>query len=210
MKSSFDRRQFLASTATIGTALAAGLSPTAVIAADYPHTAKPEAPMAPLSLDSLYSSSLSATSLTGEAADRIAIQDLINGWAHCADRRLPEKQAALFTDDGVVSIYMGDPATNQPVSTLKGAAELIPALGDLRKFVQTTHLNGQSTVVVQGDRAVGESYCLAHQISETDGKRTLQILSIRYHDDFVRQGDRWLFAQRKLIIDWSETRPLAA
>ena len=209
MKAQFDRRQFLASTATIG-ALAAGLSPTAVIAADRPNTAKSEAPMATLSLDSLYTSSLSATSLTGEAADRFAIQDLINGWAHCADRRLPEKQAALFTADGTVSIYMGDPATNQPVSTLKGAAELIPALGDLRKFAQTTHMNGQSTVVVQGDRAVGESYCFAHQISEQDGKRTLQILSIRYYDDFVRQGDRWLFAHRKLIIDWSETRPLVA
>jgi hypothetical protein len=105
---------------------------------------------------------------------------------------------------------MGDPEKTQPVSILRGAAELIPALGDLRKFSQTTHMNGQSTVVVQGDRAAGESYCFAHQISEEGGQRKLQILAIRYYDDFVRQGDRWLFAHRKLIIDWSETRPLAA
>ncbi len=166
--------------------------------------------MAALSLDSLYTSSLSAIALTGEAADRFAIQDLINGWAHCADRRLPEKQAALFTADGVVSTYMGDPEKTQPVATYRGAAELIPALGQLRAFSQTTHMNGQSTIMVKGDRAVGESYCFAHQISEKDGKRTLQVLAIRYYDDFVRQGDRWLFAHRKLIIDWSETRPLVA
>ncbi|MBN9548730.1 MAG: nuclear transport factor 2 family protein [Alphaproteobacteria bacterium] len=166
--------------------------------------------MATLSLDTLYTGLLSATSLTGEAADRFAIQDLINGWAHYADRRLPEKQAALFTSDGVVSIYMGDPEKTQPVSILRGAAELIPALGDLHKFSQTTHMNGQSTVVVRGDRAVGESYCFAHQISEEGGQRKLQILAIRYYDDFMRQGDHWLFAQRKLIIDWSETRQLAA
>jgi len=166
--------------------------------------------MATVSLDSLYRGSLSATSLTGEAADRFAIQDLINGWAHCADRRLPEKQAALFTADGVVSMYMGDPAKAKPVATYRGAAELIPALGQLRKFSQTTHMNGQSTVVVQGDRAMGETYCFAHQISDEGGQRKLEILAIRYYDEFVRQGDRWLFAHRKLIIDWSETRPLVA
>jgi hypothetical protein len=96
MTEDFDRRQFLSSAAAVGAALATGLAPSAVIAADHLNTAKSEAPMAALSLDSLYTSSLSATSLTGEAADRFAIQDLINGWAHCADRRLPEKQAALL------------------------------------------------------------------------------------------------------------------
>lgn len=203
----YDRRRVLAGTA--GTFLAAGaLGASAGLARTSGSHSKQETDMAGLSLGSLYTTSVSATSLTGEAADRIAIAELINAWAHCADRRLPEQQAALFTADGVVAVYMGDPATHPPVAVQRGRAELVAALADLRKFSQTTHLNGQSTVVVQGDRAVGESHCFAHQLYEEDGRRKLQVLAIRYHDDFLREADRWLFAARKLIIDWSETRTL--
>jgi hypothetical protein len=41
-----------------------------------------------------------------------------------------------------------------------------------------------------------------------DGQRTLMIASIRYLDQFARQSDgSWLFAERKLMVDWTETRP---
>jgi hypothetical protein len=166
--------------------------------------------MTSLSQDALYSTSVNATSLTGEAADRIAIRELIDAWAHCADRRLAEKQAELFTVQGKYSIYDGDPATHAPIGMRQGKNQIVEALGALRKFAGTTHFNGQSVIVVQGDRAVGESYCLAHQLLEKDGARTLQVLSIRYLDSFERVGDRWLFAERKLIIDWSDTRASAS
>ena len=166
--------------------------------------------MTSLSQDALYSTSIKATSLTGEAADRIAIRELIDAWAHCADRRLAEQQAELFTAHGKYSIYNGDPATHAPIGTRQGKDQIVETLGALKKFVATTHFNGQSAIVVQADRAVGESYCLAHQLLEKDGARTLQLLSIRYLDDFERVGDRWLFAERKLIIDWSDIRPPAS
>ncbi len=162
--------------------------------------------MTPLSQDSLYTTSLSATTLAGEAADRIAIRELIDAWAHCADRRLAERQAGLFTEDGGYDVYTADPATSAPIDGRRGRAEIVKALAVLDKYTHTTHFNGQSAVVIQGDRAVGESYCLAHQIFEENGERKLQLLSIRYHDDFARVGDRWFFVHRKLIIDWSDTR----
>jgi hypothetical protein len=61
-------------------------------------------------------------------------------------------------------------------------------------------------VIVDGDRAVGESYCMAYQLWDENGERKMQILSIRYLDRFVREGEGWLFAERQLIIDWSDTR----
>ncbi|HKN89277.1 MAG TPA: nuclear transport factor 2 family protein [Acidimicrobiia bacterium] len=74
----------------------------------------------------------------------------------------------------------------------------------------TTHFNGQSTVSVDGDRATGESYCLAHHLSkDEDGQRTMMIASIRYLDEFVKQDGDWLFAERRLMVDWTETRPSA-
>jgi hypothetical protein len=33
------------------------------------------------------------------------------------------------------------------------------------------------------------------------------IASLRYEDTFAKVGDAWLFAERNLILDWSETRP---
>ncbi|MGO8949502.1 MAG: nuclear transport factor 2 family protein [Ktedonobacterales bacterium] len=64
---------------------------------------------------------------------------------------------------------------------------------------------GQSTIAINGDHALGESYCLAHHLWKKDRKRTLLVVSIRYYDKMVRSGDRWLFEERKLIIDWVDT-----
>ncbi|MFI6086204.1 nuclear transport factor 2 family protein [Streptomyces sp. NPDC051217] len=38
-------------------------------------------------------------------ADRLAIRELVDAWARCADRRLPDQQAALFTPDGTVTVH---------------------------------------------------------------------------------------------------------
>ena len=76
----------------------------------------------------------------------------------------------------------------------------------LNTFTATTHFNGQSDAVISGDHAVGETYCIAYELSTEDGQRKLQTLSIRYRDKFVRQDDRWYFAERTLIIDWKDSR----
>jgi hypothetical protein len=70
------------------------------------------------------------------------------------------------------------------------------------------HFNGQSTVVLDGVAATGESYCLAHHVQIQDGRRSLMVASIRYLDTFTRQAGRWLFSERRLMVDWIETRPL--
>jgi hypothetical protein len=64
---------------------------------------------------------------------------------------------------------------------------------------------------LDGDRATGESYCLAHHLSAgEDGQRTMMIASIRYLDEYVKQDGGWLFAERRLMVNWTETRPSTA
>jgi hypothetical protein len=58
-----------------------------------------------------------------------------------------------------------------------------------------------------GDHATGESYCIAHHLFTEDGERKLMVAWLRYVDTFVRAGDAWLFAERNLFVDWTETRP---
>ena len=68
-----------------------------------------------------------------EAADGLAIRELFDAYAHCADRRDAEDQKALFTAD--------------------------------------------------------------------------MIASLRFLDTFAKIDGSWYFAERKLLLDWSETQP---
>jgi ketosteroid isomerase-like protein len=142
-----------------------------------------------------------------EAADRVALRALFDAYAHCADRRDAERQKALFTDDTVFAVYM-EGEGSEPTYVLNGREALAPVFADLNRYEVTTHFNGQSTVTVDGDRATGESYTIAHHLYTEDGERKIMIASLRYRDVFAKVSGHWLFAERKLILDWSETRGL--
>jgi hypothetical protein len=81
---------------------------------------------------------------------------------------------------------------------------------DLNRYEATTHFNGQSTVTIEGNRATGESYTIAHHVCTEDGIRKIMIASLRYLDTFTKIDQSWYFAERNLILDWSETRSLGA
>jgi ketosteroid isomerase-like protein len=140
-----------------------------------------------------------------EAADRLAIRELFDAYAHCADRRDAEGQKALFTEDTHFMVYM-EGEGSEPTQVLNGREALTPVFDDLNRYEVTTHFNGQSTVALNGDRATGESYCLAHHLYTEDGERKLMVASLRYLDTFVKSDRAWLFAERKLYLDWTETR----
>jgi SnoaL-like protein len=148
------------------------------------------------------------TELTpAEAADRLALRELFDAYAHCADRRDAEGQKALLTDDTRFAVYM-DGEASETTYVLEGREALTPVFDDLNRYEATTHFNGQSTVTIDGDRATGESYTIAHHIYSEDGNRQIMIASLRYLDTFAKLDGRWYFAERNLIVDWSETRSL--
>jgi SnoaL-like domain len=140
-----------------------------------------------------------------ELADRLAIRALVDAYAHCADRRDADGQKALFTDDTHFAVYMDGEGT-EPSQELNGREALTPVFADLNRYEATTHFNGQSTIALDGDRATGESYCLAHHLSTEGGERKLMVASLRYRDTFVKRDGAWLFAERKLYVDWTDTR----
>jgi hypothetical protein len=96
---------------------------------------------------------------------------------------------------------------SEPSYVLEGRKALTPVFADLDRYDATTHLNGQSTVAIDRDRATGESYTIAHHLFTEDGNRKIMIASLRYLDTFAKIEGRWYFAERKLLLDWSETRP---
>lgn len=144
-----------------------------------------------------------------QLADRLAIRELVDAYAYCADRRDAAGQIALFTEDTDFLVYMN--ASNpSPPQHLRGRAALAPVFDELNTYESTMHFNGQSTTVLDGDDASGVTYCLAHHVKVDGSARSLMIAAIRYLDSFVKHDGSWFFSQRKLMVDWTETRSLAA
>ena len=144
-----------------------------------------------------------------EAADRLAIRELVEAYAHCADRRDAKGQMALFTADTHFVVYMNakDPTPSQE---LHSRDALVPVFADLNKYDATTHFIGQNTIdTLTGNRAIGETYCLAHHVKIDGEKRRLMLASLLYHDTFVKMDGEWLFAERLLYVDWLEERALS-
>src|SRR6202011_128748 len=144
-----------------------------------------------------------------EAGDRLAIRELIEAYAHCADRRDAKGQMALFTKETHFVVYMNakDPTPSQE---LRSREALAPVFAELNKYDATTHFVGQSTIfTLTDDRGTGEAYCLAHHVTVDGGKPRLMIASLRYLDTFVKIDDAWLFAERQLYVDWIEERALS-
>jgi len=144
-----------------------------------------------------------------EAAHRLAIRELIEAYAHCADRRDAKGQMALFTTDTHFVVYMNarDP---QPSQELHSREALEPVFAALNHYDATTHFVGQSTITsLTSDRATGEAYCLAHHVTVDGNTRRLMVASLRYLDTFAKIEGAWLFAERLLYVDWLDERLLS-
>ena len=142
-----------------------------------------------------------------ETADRLAIREVFDAYAHCADTRDAEGQMALFTPDTRFSVFMDGPNT-EPTSVFEGREALAPVFDDLNRYEQTMHFNGQSTIIIEGSGATGDSYTIAHHVYTEQGTRMMMVAWLRYLDTFAKVEEAWLIAERQIILLWSETRPL--
>src|ERR1700747_1114392 len=110
---------------------------------------------------------------SNEAADRLAIRELVEAYAHCADRRDAKGQMALFTSDTHFVVYMNakDPTASQELHSREPLAPVFS---------------------LTAGGATGEAYCLAHHVTLDGAKRRLMLASLRYLDTFVKVEGAWL------------------
>jgi SnoaL-like domain len=154
--------------------------------------------------------SLSRTAYTNlspeQMADRVAIRELVDAYAHCADRRDLAGQMSLFTA-GVEFLLFNDSRSAEPTQKINGREGLRPLFEGLKSYEATTHFNGQMTITWGHDSVSGELNCLAHLVKVDASQRTLTVVSVRYLDQFVKLGGLWYINQRKALLDWSDSRP---
>jgi hypothetical protein len=145
----------------------------------------------------------------GEAADRLAIREVVEAYAHCADRRDAKGQMALFAEDSHFVVYM-DAKDPKPSQELQSRDEFATVFADLNQYAATMHLLGQTTILtLTRDRGTAETYCMPHHLTIDGRNRHLMIAALRYMDTFVKRDGAWLFEERKLYVDWLEQRTLS-
>lgn len=142
-----------------------------------------------------------------DPASLTALRSLSERYAHAADRGDAEMFAAVFHDDGRLEVH-NPTGASEPAVRLGHELAAIP--GRLRRYDATFHMLGQSTYDIAGDRATGETYCMAHHLTRNDDGATDAVMFIRYVDDYRRDaGAGWRIDVRRVMVDWTEHRTVS-
>jgi hypothetical protein len=137
--------------------------------------------------------------------NRIAIKNLVDTFSILADTKDTKTQALLFTENATVESRVN----GQPGMVLSGRDQIGGAFGAfLQNFETVYHLNGQQTVDIKGDKASGTSYCLVTLIGAENGKKMKTTMGVYYHDEFVKEKNRWLISKRTSNFVWQEKQEL--
>jgi uncharacterized protein (TIGR02246 family) len=141
------------------------------------------------------------------AGEQRELHELVERYAQACDRADGAAVAALFTEDGVLTTWM-DPASDRPTGERTGRAAIAEAVGGIARYAATHHTISSHTSNVEGATAAGETLCTAHHVKEGRGKRTDEVLYIRYVDTFARTSSAWLFSRREVRVQWVSTLPV--
>jgi hypothetical protein len=142
---------------------------------------------------------------------RDELRDLVEHYAHLADRHDGAALAALFVDDARMEIFDHGMSAGGPTRVLDRAG-IAAEVSALDQFRSTLHFLGQQRCgIASHDRATGETYCEAsHVFAAPDGTLVNHVVGLLYLDDYVRVGEQWRFARRRLDFKWVEQRRLAS
>ncbi len=140
-----------------------------------------------------------------EADDERAVRGLALAYALHADRREGDLLAELFEPDASLRMAWRDASTPPAVS--RGRRQIAAVARHLGRFTSTFHLVvANHTVHLHGDVADGVVYCVAHHLSEVEGRSTDQVMYIRYLDRYRRTEGTWHIADRETQVEWVEER----
>lgn len=131
--------------------------------------------------------------------DKLDCTELVTRVARAIDRCDAEMLKTLFYPD----------ATDDHGIFKGTAAEFIewvmPLLGSMKR---TQHIIGQVLIEVDGDKANGESYFVAHHALNTPNGDIFMIAAGRYLDRFERRDGEWKISHRQVVFDWNSVTPL--
>ncbi len=126
--------------------------------------------------------------------DKSACTELVHKLARAIDRCDADLVAAVFHPD----------ATDDHGGFKGTASDFVPWVMEVLKGMRRTqHIIGNVLVDVEGDRAAGESYFIAHHVLPGEGGERFMVAAGRYLDRFERRDGSWRIAHRHAVYDWS-------
>lgn len=134
--------------------------------------------------------------------DERAVRRLAERYALAVDRRDAEALAELFAADAVLVTAGGEMRGHDDIRAIP------QRLGE--RYRVTHHLVSGHDVRFEPSAAAatGTVECLAKHVYEQEGIERVYVMHLRYHDRYRRDGDRWVFAERRLELLWDEDHPL--
>jgi hypothetical protein len=136
---------------------------------------------------------MSEISPADKTADRMEIEDLARRYAHGIDGRNWEQVDSCFSPTAEVrgTTYSG--AYPQYMASLRGAVE---------GYRTTMHFFGNQLTEVGGDTGRCVTYGIAYHLGSQAGRDF--VIGVRYTDDVVRAGGRWVISNRVVEGVWRQ------
>ncbi|HYJ23341.1 MAG TPA: nuclear transport factor 2 family protein [Solirubrobacterales bacterium] len=141
---------------------------------------------------------------TAEAfAAEIELRRLPQDYAAAVDRRDVTGLLDLFLPDARLTVVRG----REGAEEYRGHEELPSLIDRLAECEATLHEVVNHQLELDGSEATGEVSCIAHHVTRHPGfdARDL-VMYLRYCDSYRRDQERWRFACRRLVVDWTELR----
>lgn len=134
-----------------------------------------------------------------DASGHVELETLSRRYAAAMDRRDRAALLGVFHLEATMRVEQ----PGQPVGRLAGHRELGRLTDIIAGWPLTRHVLAQGLFVVDGDSAVGETYCTAHHFhTGADGRGNDHVMHIRYRDQYASGADmRWLITHRTVLVE---------
>jgi SnoaL-like domain len=138
--------------------------------------------------------------------DRAALRELVDRYAEAVDDRRGAAMAELFVPDGRLLVHEAD--SGEQSHAYHGRSELAEVAAEMeRLYLRTFHLVANFVCRLDGDRASGTPYCIAHHLRDDGRGLQVIVMPVRYRDSYLRTDQGWRFEERICTVQWRERRP---
>jgi ketosteroid isomerase-like protein len=130
--------------------------------------------------------------------DRLALRELVDRYALIPDDRDYALIDRVFCE---AAVLVG------PGFELKGREQIRRGMRTIEKYSATFHAVHNQLLEIDGNEAVGITYCVANHLYDDEGRTMKHDLGIRYHDRYRRGPDGWQIERRELEVVWAQDLP---
>ena len=136
---------------------------------------------------------------------RAALRNLAERYAQGVDRRDRDVYVGAFHPDATLEVHHPT-ESEEGINVMRGHDQIGRVPDFIKVYPKTFHLLGQSTYDLDGDRATGEVYCMAHHLTPDRHGGTNYVMYIRYDDTYRCDDGEWRIATRRVNVDWTDQR----